>query len=101
MAAIYFNNAYVCFFPQPCGEYDSSSARQVKTQRSVCFFTKPEALSVTFSPLHLPLTFSFSLLSLGAPMGRPAGEVSVGGGVGGLASPIPMLEKRKQKSQKG
>ncbi|KAI4820247.1 hypothetical protein KUCAC02_028231, partial [Chaenocephalus aceratus] len=27
----------------PCSGYDSSSSRQVKTQRSVCFFTTPEA----------------------------------------------------------
>lgn len=66
------------FFFWPCSENDSSSSRQVKTQRSVCFFTMPEAFSLTFSPLHLPLTFSLSLLWPGAPMGGPLGEASDG-----------------------
>lgn len=83
------------FSPQPCSENDSSSSRQVKTQRTVCFFTTPRALSLTFSPLHLALTFSLSLLCPGAPMGGPVGEASKARGP--LASPIHWLEKRNKK----
>lgn len=86
------------FSPQPCSENDSSSSRQVKTQRSVCFFTTPQAFGLTFSPLHLALTFSLSLLCPGAPMGGPVGEASEARGP--LASPVPWLEKRNKKTQR-
>lgn len=57
----------------------------------------PEALSLTFSPLHLPLTFSLALLCPGAPMGGPFGEASEG--APGITRAY-RLEKETQKSQR-